>query len=133
MGTQAPAKSRCGKVDAYLLTRSRELLDSIDCADPINTQLNLTALVGTLREMWETATESSEIHQDILAAFENAVCLSDRAGTVNPSQLSAMREALADLAMDRLTPRNVEVVRARFVREGFGVLGFVGDADANVD
>lgn len=118
-----------GQIDAGLLRKTLEFVDSIVPTDEINTPLFLAALGGTVLEMWESAATSSEYHQDILATLENAVRASTVSGSVTEQQLSAFREALTDLAQTRLVRKNAEVVRLEFIRQGFGPLAFVDEPE----
>ncbi len=112
------------RIDPYLVRRASELVDSIRIEDAIEMQLALTALASTALEMWESASIASRWHQDILAAFENAVRQSSDAGKVSMDQLAGFREALNDLASDSLVKANAEVVRAQFVRLGFSAIPY---------
>ncbi len=118
-----------GQIDAALLRKALEIVDSIVPTHEINTPLFLAALGGTVLEMWESAATSSEYHQDILATLENAVRAATVSGSVTEQQLSAFREALTDLALTRLVRENAKVVRSEFIRQGFGPLAFMGEPD----
>lgn len=111
-------------VDASLLRKACELADCIDPIDEFNTPLYLTALSGTIMEMWESAQHSDSLHQDILASLENAVRQSAASGSVSVGQIDAFREALGYLAEQKLVREHADVVRSRIVMEGFAPLGF---------
>lgn len=122
-------RNRGGNIDPSLLEKVTQIIESIEIDDTFSTPLYLSTLAGSLLEMWETATGSSEAHQDILATVEAGARVVARTGSVTPGQLSAFREAVSDLARHNLVPENAEFVRERFVREGFGPLSFVGEDD----
>ena len=114
-----------GQIDAKLIEKAREIVDSIEPNDAFQTPLYLAALAGLLMEMWESAVDSSQIHRDILAALENAVRVQMAEATVTTNHVSAFREALTDLVQKDLVREHAKSIRSRFVRLGFGALGFV--------
>jgi len=104
-----------------------EQLESINPEDQFETQLQLVSLSGTTMEMWETAAESSEAHQEVLAILENGVRQVARDGMLSDEQLSAIREALRELPQAVLVRSIVETIRVRFLSAGFGPMAFAED------
>jgi hypothetical protein len=125
-----PARSGAGagEIDSRLRARGLEIVEGIDPDDAFNTPLALTDLAAVVMEMWESATASSEHHQDLLAILENGVRQAANAGCVSGGQLAAFREALTDLRQSRLVSENVGVVREKFIVEGFGPFGFLDES-----
>jgi len=115
--------------DASLIRRAREIVDSIDPGNSYESPSDLAALAGLLMEMWESAQGSSDLHQDILAVLETAVRQAAECGSVTLSHLSFFREALTDLALPRLVRENAEVIRSKFVSEGFAALPFLHETE----
>jgi len=118
-----------GQIDVVLVKKAREIVDSIAPSDEFETPLFLTALAGTIMEMWESAATASEHHQDILAVLENAVRSAAADGSISDQHLPAFREALADLAQTCLVRENAEIIRSEFIRQGFGPLAFLEESD----
>ncbi|MEE9294605.1 MAG: hypothetical protein V3W34_06565 [Phycisphaerae bacterium] len=120
-------------MDATLLRKAIETVASIDLNDPVNTAIHMSALSGTVLWLWESAAESSEHHQDILAALENAVRYCRDLDCPTSEQIDAIREALIYLAQPTVVREQAKVVRERFVDEGIGALAFLDKAGDNED
>jgi len=122
---QVPSARRSDEgIDNGLVRRAQELLETLDAADEVESPLLLDALRSVVLEMWDSASESSEVHQGILAVLENGAVIAATHGSITPSQLSAFREALTDLSQPRLVLKSAESIRRRFVDEGFNPLSF---------
>jgi hypothetical protein len=126
--TSQPKSSRGhGNIDPSLLREATAIVDSIDPANSYESTLHLASLSGRLMKMWETASDSSSYHQDILATLENAI-LSLRQGDtpcVTQDHLKVFREALIDLAQPHLVSRHVVIVQSQFLAAGFAPLSFL--------
>ncbi len=120
-----------GRIDPSLIQKAKDIVESIDSRDAFQTPLHVTSLAGVVMEMWESAADSSDIHQDILATLENAVRLRGEEAAVTNEDLSAFREALTDLTQEHLAQENADVIRSRFVRMGFGPLAFAEEDSDN--
>jgi hypothetical protein len=113
-------------VDAALLTRAEETLKSLDDADELDVQLLLTGLVGIVSDMWESAVDASDIHQEILATLENgARVAAGRGRSLSAAESLAIRSAIHFLKQPRLVRSNAESVRSEFVEARFPPLGFL--------
>jgi len=117
------------RVDEALLARALAHIEAVDPADSYNTTLQLAAMASCVMEMWESASASSQHHQDILAILDNAVRQAKASDTVTRQHLDSFREALVYLGLPQLVRDNVDVVRSRFIRENFGPLDFIGEAE----
>lgn len=120
-------------IELALIVKAQDILDSIDPGDPLETALQLTAFAGTVMEVWESAETASAHHCDILAILENAAILASRSAFATDDQLRAFREALVDLRQDRLVAENVEIIRGRFLHEGFPPLGYAQGSESDDD
>jgi hypothetical protein len=107
------------------MARAREIVETTDPSDAYNTTLQLGGLADTVLQMWENASTCSQHHQDILAILENAVRQARASDTITPQQLSTLREAIIDLGLPQLVRENVDIIRRRFIREGFGPWSFI--------
>lgn len=120
--TQSEAKP----IDAALLKRAEETLNSLDDADEIDMQLLLAGLVGIVSDLWESAAEASDIHQEILATLENGVRVAaGRGRSLSTDESLAIRGAVHFLKQPRLVRSNAESIRSEFVEAGFQPLGFL--------
>ena len=113
-------------VDAALLRRAEEMLKSLDGADELDVQLLLTGVVGIVSDMWESAADASDIHQEILATLENGVRIAaERGRSLSAVESLAIRSAVFSLKQARLVRSNAESVRSEFVEAGFPPMGFL--------
>ena len=113
-----------GQINPALVKQAADLVDSMDIDDDVTLRLCLQDLASIIARMWEDGLRCSQPHLDILATLERAV-REARGGSVTRQQVSAFREALADLAQSYLTPVHADVIRSRFLDAGFGPLSFL--------
>jgi len=120
------AQTKGKSVDAVLLGHAEETLKSLDGADELDVQLLLTGVVGIVSDMWESAAEASNIHQEILATLENGVRVAaERGRSPSAAESLAIRNAVYCLKQARLVRSNAESVRSEFVEAGFPPMGFL--------
>ncbi len=120
------ARTQGQPIDAALLRRAEETLNSLDDADEIDMQLLLAGLVGIVSDLWESAAEASDIHQEILATLENGVRVAaGRGRSLSTDESLAIRGAVHFLKQPRLVRSNAESIRSEFVEAGFQPLGFL--------
>ena len=116
-------------LDGSLLRKVQELLDSMDVSDEMASALVLDSLAGAVVELWDSAAQSGEVIQDILAILENGVrsCALDGAATLQ--QVDAFKEAASSLALPRPIRTHTESLRDTFSEAGVGALAFLDDVD----
>lgn len=118
-------------LDKSILGRAKSIIESFGDSDVMEVAINLESLRGIVLQLWESATSSSQFHQEILAILESALISVE---SPNENQLSVFREAIADLERDVLAQVHVDVIRGQFIREGFSPLALlseVEDVDGN--
>ena len=71
-------RTKIEPLDTVLLKSAEKTLQSLNGAVELDVQLFLTNLVGIICDLWESAVDASERHQDILASIENAVRVARR-------------------------------------------------------
>jgi hypothetical protein len=115
-----------GGLDKSLLKRAQIILESFDCDDAVSVAINIESLRGIILQLWESAANASQFHQDILAVLESAML-----SVVSPSShhLSVFREAIRDLNSDLLAQAHVDVIRRRFISAGFSPLALLTEID----
>jgi hypothetical protein len=111
-------------LDRSLLNRAKNIMDGFNHSDIMEVAVNLESLRGIVLQLWESAANASQLHQEILAILESAI-LSVECPT--ESQLAAFKEAVTDLGIDILTQAHVNVIRRRFIAEGFGPLALLSE------
>ena len=111
-------------LDRRCVADAVEFVESIRDADAYERQLHLTGLCGCVMDLWDTAVNSSESHQEILAALERAVRAAAIAGEVTREQLDAFREALTYLPQQHPGRTAARIVRNRLREAGSGSLSF---------
>ncbi len=129
----ALAKERkpvAGGLNKSLLERAKNIIDSFNHHDVMEATINLESLRGIVLQLWESATSGAQFHQEILATLENAILSVE---SPNESQLSAFKEAVMDLGNDILTQAHVDVIRGRFVAEGFSPLALLSEVEDDSD
>lgn len=116
------------RLDDGLIAKARALIESLVDVDCLSQQPLLASLVGTLLEIWESASNAPEPYQDVLATLENGVrgCACD--GSISPDRIRAIREALTTLAQPKLVSEHAEAIRREFIRAGFDPLQFLRSA-----
>jgi len=87
-------------------------------------------LRGIVLQLWESAANATQFHQEILAALESAVLGVE---TLNKNQLSAVREAVMDLGNDVLSEAHLDVIRRKFIAEGFSPLALLSEVENDKD
>lgn len=123
----AECKSDVGKgLNKPLLEHAKSIIESFKPDDVIDAKVNLEALRGILLQLWNSAASSSQFHQDILATLESAMLTVE---SPNESQLSVFREAIVDLENGVLTQAHVDVIRRRFIGEGFSPLALLSEIE----
>jgi hypothetical protein len=119
-----------GRLDRSLLERANAIIDSFNAEDVMDSTINMESLRGIVLQLWESAANATQFHQEILAMLESAIlsveCLSK-------SQLSAWREAVIDLGNDILAQAHLDVIRRRFIAEGFTPLALLSEAENDDD
>lgn len=128
---EAPKKTLKGVLDKALLKRAESIIDGFNFDDPLSVTVNMESLQGVVLELWESATTSSQYHQDILAALESAILSIE---VPSEDQLSVFREAIRDLGNEVLTVEHVDIIRQQFIANGFSPLALldeVEDGDSN--
>lgn len=111
-------------LDRSLLNRANNIIDSLDHRDVVESTVHLESLRGIVLQLWEIAATSSQAHQEILAVLESAILSIE---SPNEGQLSAFKEAVMDLGNDVLTQAHVDVIRRRFIGEGFSPLALLSE------
>jgi hypothetical protein len=132
---QAPLGGRkqvaIGRLDKSLLERAKDIVESLRVNDVMDTAINLDSLRGIILQLWESATNSTQFHQEILAFLETAVISIE---SPNENQLSVFKEAIIDLENDVLAQAHVDIIRSQFIKRGFSplaVLSEIEDSDDN--
>jgi hypothetical protein len=120
-----------GRIDAGLIRKAFGIIESTDQDDPCEIAINLNSLLGCAMDMWDNAARSAEPYQDVLASLESALRQAVRVAHITPGQMNAVREAINYLSQSHLARANAQVVRERFVREGFGPLSFAGQSEGD--
>lgn len=123
-------KPATGKLDGSLLNRAKTIIDSFNSDDVIESTINIESLRGIILQLWESAVNATQFHQEILAALESSVLGVE---TLNNNQLSAVREAIMDLGNDVLAPAHLDVIRRRFIVEGFSPLALLSEIENDKD
>ena len=119
-------KPASGKLDRSLLNRAKTIIDSFNSDDAIESTINIESLRGIVLQLWESAANATQFHQEILAALESAILGVE---TLNNNQLSAVREAIMDLGNDVLAQAHLDVIRRRFIAEGFSPLALLSEIE----
>ncbi len=132
-GAPSSLRSGIGNIDADLIRKATEITESLSLDDYFDTQLHLTALQGLACDMWASASESSELHQELLAVFESAVRQTNADGDATHQQLDLFRECLCDLSRPSLVRAHAEVLRSQFIRMGFKPLAFLDEPNEQSD
>ena len=125
----ALAKERkpvAGGLNKSLLKRAKDIIDSFNHHDVMEATIDLESLKGIVLQLWESATNGTQFHQEILATLESAILSVE---SPNESQLSAFKEAVMDLGNDVLTQAHVDVIRRRFISEGFSPLALLTEIE----
>ena len=120
-----------GRLDKSLLERAESIVDSFDSENVVELVINVEALRGIVLELWKTAKNSSQFHQDILSTLENAL-LSKHDFT--GEDMGLFREAIRDLKNKVLVGEHVETISGRFINQGFSPLAFlseIGEGDGS--
>jgi len=117
-------------LDRSLLNRANNIIDSLDHRDVVEATVHLESLRGIVLQLWESAATSSQTHQEILAVLESAILSIE---SPNEGQLSAFKEAVMDLGNDVLTQAHVDVIRRRFIGEGFSPLALLSELEDGND
>ena len=123
-------KAGNGELDKSLLKRAKSIIDSFNCDDVMEATVYLESLRGIVLQLWESATTTTQFHQEILAILESAILPID---SPNRTQLSVFREAIMDLGSDVLTQAHVEVIRRQFINEGFSPLALLSEIEDGDD
>lgn len=120
-------KSDVGKgLNKSLLVRAKEILESFDANNLVESSVDLESLRGIVLQLWESAINSSQFHQQILAILESAILTIE---LPNQEQLSLFREAVIDLGHDLLTQAQVDIIQRQFISRGFSPLALLGDTE----
>lgn len=125
----ALAKERkpwAGGLDKTLLKRAKDIIDGFNHHGVMEAAIDLESLRGIVLQLWESATNGTQFHQEILATLESAILSVE---SPNESQLSVFKEAVMDLEMDVLTQAHVDVIRRRFIAEGFSPLALLSEVE----
>jgi len=124
-GSVAEPKKVVGRsLDKSLLARAQSIVDSLDLVDVEQATVDFESLRGIIIQLWESAVNASQFHQDILAILESAMLSVDLPGA---NHLPHFREAIRDLCSDALTGAHVDVIRRRFINAGFSPLVLLGE------
>jgi len=127
----AECKPAVGKgLNKSLLERAKSIIDGFNCDDVMDATVNLESLRGIVLQLWKSATNSSQFHQDILAILESAIISVEYP---NKDQLTVFREAVIDLGNNVLTQAHVDVIRRRFISEGFSPLALLSEVEDGDD
>jgi len=102
-----------------MIQKAMRIIEEGDFADSRERELSVASLGAITSQLWEKAQHATIYHQQILAGVDNACVLMCRGLEPSPERLSAVREALIDLSLDRLTQSNVESVNSRLMDVGF--------------
>ena len=123
----AKGKPAAGKgLSKSLLERAKSIIESFKCDDTFDATINFDSLRGIILELWESARESTQFHQQILGILESAILSIEMP---NQKQLLVFREAIVDLGHDVLTPAHVDVIRTQFVNHGFTPLALLSEIE----
>ena len=117
-------KAANGGLDKSLLKRTRNIVENFNVSSVMDAAIDLESLRGVLLQLWQSATDSTQFHQEILAILESAVISVE---SPTPTQLSAFREAIIDLERDVLAQVHIDVIRRRFISEGFSPLALLSE------
>lgn len=125
--TVTKGKPAAGKgLSKSLLERAKSIIESFKHDDTFDATINFDSLRGIILELWESARESTQFHQQILGILESAILSIE---TPNQEQLFVFREAILDLGHDVLTPAHVDVIRTQFVNHGFTPLALLSEIE----
>jgi len=141
LGTSLQSKTtflrQCGRgeLNKQLLSRSKEILDIFETEklDPMDVSINFNSLKAVVLELWRTAAKSSQFHQDILAILESALLALN---SPEKKHISLFREAIIDLGQEILSQPHVDVIRHRFIKEGFtplAIMSLIEDKEESDD
>jgi hypothetical protein len=119
-----------GKLDPSLLDRASELLDGIENASPEQMSLTIESLRFVACELWHSAEKASQYHQSLLALVEGMLLANE---CLNANQAATLRGAISDLASNSLNENYLDVVRSRFVDDGYSPLSVLSSMEANDD
>ena len=119
-------KTLVGGLDKSLLGRAQVILESFDWDDAVGVAINMESLRGIILQLWESAANASQFHQDILAVLESAMLSVE---LPDSHHLSVFREAIRDLESDLLAQAHVDVIRRRFISAGFSPLALLTEID----
>ncbi len=114
-------------IDQNLLNKSKRLLIKISIYHDENFIKELAYL---LCEMWETAKDTTERHQSILAVLESAVLtIIGYDGHIfdDPTYLGVFSKALDKLSQNDLKDEDVQYIRSAFIQEGFGTMPWLSN------
>lgn len=117
-------------LDRSLLSRAKDIIGSFNHSDVMDATINLESLRGIVLQLWESARKSTQFHQEILAILEAAILSAE---SPTDTQLSVFKEAVTDLANDVLTQAHVDVIRRRFIGEGFSPLAVLTEVEDGDD
>ena len=123
-------KPATGKLDGSLLNRAKTIIDNFNSDDVIESTINIESLRGIVLQLWESAANATQFHQEILAALESAILSVE---TLDKNQLSAVREAIMDIGNDVLAQAHLDVIRGRFITEGFSPLALLSEVENDKD
>lgn len=113
-----------GGLDKSLLKRARSIVENFNVSGVMDAAIDLESLRGVLLQLWQSATDSTQFHQEILTILESAAISVE---SPTPTQLSAFREAIIDLGRDVLAQVHIDVIRRRFISEGFSPLALLSE------
>lgn len=119
-------KAASGGLDKSLLERAKTIIDCFNPDDVMDVTINLESLRGIILNLWESATNSTKFHQEILAILESAMLSVE---SPHEDHLSVFREAILDIGSDVLTQANAEVIRRRFINTGFSPLALLSEIE----
>lgn len=117
-------KAANGGLDKSLLKRAGSIVENFNVSGVMDAAIDLESLRGVLLQLWQSATDSTQFHQEILTILESAVISVE---SPTPTQLSAFREAIIDLGRDVLAQVHIDVIRRRFISEGFSPLALLSE------
>lgn len=114
------------RLDKALLKRAQSIIDGFDRDDVMNATINMESLRGVILGLWESAANSTLFNRDILAALESAILSIE---IPSEDQLSVFREAINDLESEILTASHVDIIRQRFIANGFSPLALLDEVE----
>lgn len=123
-------KAICSILDRTLLIRASEIIEGFDPDEIIDSTVNIESLRGIVLQLWETAKDATQFHQEILALLESAILSVEN---LNQEQLSVIREATKDLQNEVLAQVHVDIMRRRFLNVGFSPLTILSEIDGKDD